>query len=249
MNCEQVEELLPLYVGRDLEAGRERLVTVHVESCAACFAAATEHRQTRELIQELVPPAFSDDVYAGIRQNVWRRIESESTSQSQWDVITGLFRPRLTWALAIVALIAVSALGIYLIAGRLSLPQRIAVRDLATHSNGPDKERSKDETKVPPITSNEPPGSRLADRRTTHRRIRRSVIADRADSVAVAQGAPSLTVDPPTGMDNSAQPDASSDNNSKNTLRMEMQTKNPNIRIIWFSQRDAKRVFPSPKGI
>lgn len=249
MNCNQVERLLPLYVSRDLEAGREHLLKVHLESCAACSGAAAEYRLTRELLQEFAPPALSEEVYAGIRQNVWRQIEAESRTRFHWEAVIELFRPRLAWALAAVVLITVSVLGIYLIASRLNVPQRIAVSDPATNSNSPDKGRSKDETKLPPVNSNETPGPRLADRRPTHRPTHRNISADRPDSVAVARSAESLTTDSQTGLDNSVQPDESSDNNSKNSLRMEIQTKNPNIRIIWFSPREAKRVSPNSKGI
>jgi hypothetical protein len=46
----------------------------HVRSPPANIA------RRRELLQEFAPPAYSEDVYAGIRQNVWRQIESESTT-------------------------------------------------------------------------------------------------------------------------------------------------------------------------
>ena len=100
MNCKQIDKLLPLYIGRDLDAQSERLVTMHVESCAACSAAAGEYRQTRELLQEFTPPPFGEDVYAGIRQNVWRQIEADSATVSMSELIAGWFRPRVIWAAA-----------------------------------------------------------------------------------------------------------------------------------------------------
>ena len=253
MNCKQIEKLLPLYAGRDLDAQSERLVTAHVESCAACRAAAAEYLQTRNLIQEFAPPAFSEDVYAGIRQNVWRQIETESTTRSWWEDMFALFHPRWTTAFATVVLIAVSALGIYFIANRLSRPNRTAETVPFVNPKAGDKEEpsgspTKDKTGVPPETSNETTRQRLAVRRPTQRRIHRDVIADRADSVVVAS-APSQTVYTPMDPDTPVQTDESSDNNSKNTLRMEIQTKNPNIRIIWFSQRETRRVSPTSKGI
>lgn len=35
----------------------------------------------------------------------------------------------------------------------------------------------------------------------------------------------------------------------KSPLRLEMQTKDPNIRIIWFTQSNSKPVLPNAKGI
>jgi hypothetical protein len=251
MNCKQIENLLPLYAGRDLDSRSERLITAHVESCTACATAAGEYQQTRDLLQEVAPLPFSDDVYAGMRQNVWRQIESESVTRSWWEEMFVLFHPRWTRAFATVVLIAVSAFGIYFIANRLSRPNRTAETVPFVNPKAQDKEEPsgspKDTTSVPPVTANETTRPRLAVRRPTHRRIHRDVIADRADSVVVAS-APSQTVDTPMDPNNSAQTDESSDN-SKNTLRMEIQTKNPNIRIIWFSHRETSRVSPTSKGI
>lgn len=253
MNCKQIENLLPLYVSRDLDTRSERLVTAHVESCAACSAAASEYQQTRDLLQEFPSPAFSEDVYAGIRQNVWRQIESESRTRSWWEDMFASFHPRLTMAFATVVLIAVSALGIYFLANRLSPPNQIAGTVPFVNPKARDKEQPPgshdNKTAVQPITSNETPEPRLAVRRPTHRRIHRDAIADRADSVVVAQSAPSLPVETSAALDNPAQSDTSADDNSGKTLRMEIQTKNPNIRIIWFLPRDPKRVSPKSKGI
>ena len=253
MNCKQVEELLPLLVSRDLEAGRERLVTAHVESCAACSVAAGEYRQSRQLLQEFVPPAFSDDVYAGIRQNVWRRIESESSRQSQWQVITSWFQPRLAWASATVVLFAASVFGIYLMANRSSVSPGAAATLPGMNRNAQDKEPSqllKDGARVPASTTNEiSKGQRLAGLRTTQRRIHRNGISVRAESVAVARSGPSLPVDTSSRVNTFPQSDADVNKNSENTLRMEIQTKNPNIRIIWFSQRERKPAAPNSKGI
>jgi hypothetical protein len=253
MNCKQIEKLLPLYVGRDLDTQSERLITAHVESCAACSAATGEYRQTRELLQEFAPSVFSEDVYAGIRENVWRQIESESAARSPWKSVLDLFRPRLAWALATVVLIAVSVLGIYLVSNRLSGPQPIAETAPGTNStaqdNKPPLPSPKEGTRVLPVTPGDTPGPRLADRRATHRRMHRNVVPESADSLAVAKSSPSQTAYTPIDPANSVQTDESSDNNSKSTLRLEIQTKNPNIRIIWFSQRETKRVSPTSKGI
>ena len=253
MNCKQVEKLLPLYVGHDLDTQSERSITAHLESCTACFAVTGEFRSSRELLQEFAPPAFSEDIYEGVRRNVWRQIEAESAARSPWEAVVDLFRPRLAWAFATVLLIAVSLLGIYLISNRLSGPQSIAEVAPGTNSNVPDNKSPLPSTekgsRVSSVTPGETPRPRLADRRATHRRTLRNVVPESQDSLAVAKHGPSPTVYTPVDPVNSAQTDESSDNDSKNTLRMEIQTKNPNIRIIWFSQRETKRVSPTSKGI
>ena len=251
MDCKQVEKMLPLYVGRDLDARSDRLVTAHVESCTACSDAAGEYRQTRELLQEFAPPAFSEGVYAAIRQNVWRQIESESSLRSRCAVVIDLFRPRLAWALAAVVLLAVSVFGIYLISNRPSVPERIAVAPPAPNPDaGAKASRSPEEAGlIPPVTPHEAPKELIAGRRTPPRGTRRNVITNRADAVVVARSIPSFTSDTSSGVSLSTQSDASSESNAEKPLRMEIQTRNPNIRIIWFSQREQKHASSNSKGI
>ena len=108
MNCKQVEKFLPLWAGGDLESTRERSLREHLASCKACAAAASEYHETRQWLEEFAAPAFSDDVYAEMRQNVWRRIEIEASGPSVSQVIAGWFQPRWVWAPAAVLLIAIA---------------------------------------------------------------------------------------------------------------------------------------------
>src|SRR6185369_14908609 len=76
MNCQQIDEWLPLYASRDLDERREHLVVAHLQTCASCAKAAAEYRETQDLMHGFGVPAVTDEVYAQIRQQVWRRIEA-----------------------------------------------------------------------------------------------------------------------------------------------------------------------------
>lgn len=253
MNCKQIENLLPLYVSRDLDAGRERLVAAHVQACNECHSAADEYRETRLLLQEFAPPAFSEDVYAEIRQNVWREIEAKSTSPSVSEVIAGWFRPRLTWAVATALLIAVSVLGIYLIGNRWTARQPVAVQGLQKNPT-----ESNQQAGAPPeavATSSPSPagegmnGPRQVGIRHPERRGDRRRAPDRADflwSAKTPDAQPVKVVSP--AINNSAESDSLPARDSGKALRMEIQTKDPNIRIIWFAQQDTKPTSPNLKG-
>jgi len=247
MNCKQVEKLLPLYVGRDLDARSERSVTTHVESCVACSAAATEFRQTRELLQEFAPPAFSEDVYTGIRQNVWRQIEAETTTVSLSELIAGWFRPRVIWAAASALLVCVLVLGIFLIGNRSRIQQTVAIDAPETNRNGSSNRIVAIPPREKPIPSPVAPrvevqGPRQVYRRHSEPKGDRNRAPDRLNTlVANAPDAlPDTSGSPRLGT--SSDPDPSPARDSVKTLRMEIQTKDPNIRIIWFAQRDTKPV-------
>src|SRR5688572_19327466 len=115
MNCNHVLELLPLYVGGDLEEKRAKLITAHVQACAVCAGSADEYRETRQLVQQFAPPQFSEAVYTVIRQSVLREVGRESISPTLPQLVASWFRMRLTWAVAPALLIAVSVLAFYFI--------------------------------------------------------------------------------------------------------------------------------------
>jgi putative zinc finger protein len=246
MNCQQVEKLLPLFGGRDLNERKERAVAEHLETCGECAGAATEYAETRQLLQEFAPPAFSDEVYAGIRQNVLRQIETESSDPSLLQLIAGWFRPRFVWAAASVVLIAITALGVYFIANRSTQPQPLA-GNAPKASPSPENEQLDGSDKLATASPIPAKGRnherRQANDRQAQRRLHRNWALDRANRLAVnSPDAKSKKVEPPAtvGVVTAV---------SEKTLRMEIQTKNPNIRIIWFSQRESKPISPHSKGI
>jgi len=247
MNCQQAEKLLPLYVGRDLEENRARLVDAHLQSCATCAAAAAEYRETRQWLQEFAPPEFTEDSFAEMRRNVWRQIETESDAPTLGAVIAGWLQPRLVRAAAIALLITVSALGIYFIANR------------RTEAPLADKSTAVNRNTDPQAKDRESPRLRLASKGASEirgrepksrpqQRIHRKVVTDQRNSLAVnAPGNASNSRAPFTA--NTADSGAAFKNDSASTLRLEIQTKNPNIRIIWFAPRDSKQLSSNSKGI
>ncbi len=247
MNCQQVEKLLPLYVSRDLKERRERLIDAHLQSCATCAAATVEYRETRQLLQEVASPEFSEDSFAEIRRNVWRQIETEPDAPTLGGLIAGWLRPRLVWAAAIALLITVSAVGIYFIAKRGTTQPSVADKPTPVNRN-PGNEPKDKESPAPRLASkgagdiHPEPGSRPPQQ--THRKV----VTDRLNSVAVnAPGNASNSTPPLTA--NTTESAAPFKEDTTKTLRLEIQTKNPNIRIIWFAPRDSKQLSPNSKGI
>jgi hypothetical protein len=248
MNCTRVEKLLPLYAGHDLDERREHLVATHLQSCTACTRAVVDYREAREFVRGLTPPAVSDDVYSEIRNNVWRRIEAEGRP-SLFQSMAAWFRPQFVWATAAAALfITVSALGIYLVAKRSSIrPEAIAnkPKEVIQQKTDPDERRASG----PLNPQEEIPQPRQAGVPKRQGKPDHLRAPDRANSFVVSppdtQIVRTQSSSPIIGKDDSdfAVP------NSEKSLRMEIQTKNPNIRIIWFAQQDPKPAAGHAKGI
>jgi hypothetical protein len=243
MNCTQVKELLPLYAGHDLANNREHLVTAHLQTCAACSLASAAYRDARELMHGFAPPVFGDEVYAEIRQNVWKQIERVPRTRSRFESIAIWFQPRLAWAAAVVLLISVSVAGWYLITKQFAVRSTVVI-------NGPKPEiQPQQEMRAdhPVNPGGKPLKQRQADIPRRQRKLDRMVAPDRSDSVVA------YSPDAQVNQIQSSAPVIGTDNldlgaRGEKTLRMEIQTKNPNIRIIWFAPSEPKPVTPS-KGI
>lgn len=240
MNCKQIQELLPLYVGRDLEEKRERLVTTHLESCAACAAEAAEYRESRQLLQEFAPPIFSETAYAHMRRSVLRDIEPSGPTVA--EAIANLFRPRLAWAMATVALIAFALFGLYFMTSRQSGPNSMANKPAAAGQTSPDESP---ENKSAALPSRSDQTDHTAGNQPRPRRNYGKAITS-APTVAVnaVKQAP-LERNVSATAENSIRPETLPTRDDVKIIRVEMQTKDPNIRIIWFSQQNSKPITNS----
>ena len=223
MNCQQTEKLLPSYAGGDLDEKRAGLVMAHLQSCANCADATDEYRETRQLVQHFAPPLFNEDVYAGIRRRVLREIETEAAASPAFsEIFAGLFRPSLRWAY-VAALLAVSVFAIYFIASRQNDQHQFARNNPTVNKPAP-TEPSKGRSKPASTATNSPPLDESSNK-PLPKHIRPS---RRTPTTAEVSSNSNLT--------ESAVVPAVDSAVSEKTLRMEIQTKDPNIRIIWFSQ-------------
>jgi hypothetical protein len=239
MNCKNVQELLPLYVGADLEERHEKLVTAHVQSCAECATSADEYRKTLRLMEQYAPPFFGEAVYSGIRQRVLSEIQRESTAPALPQLVASFFRPRIAWAFATALLLAASVLAYYFI-GNYTQEQRNeqqmvgnpgAQNDRSTIALAPNVVY----TPVAPPALNPPRSPLNLTVKNRHPKTKRS---------AAVTLAPQSPVQPEPFL-------SSTSATSQRTLRVEMQTKDQNIRIIWFFTPNTNEGFPkeSSKGI
>ena len=255
MNCKQVEELMPLYVGHDLEDESTGRIAAHLQTCTACAGSAREYEQANQLLQQFEPPQFSDAAYAAVRHSVLREIEKESRALTLRELLLRPFQPRFMWAVSTAVLLVVCAFAYYFIANRTSGTQnKPQVADLPGNAGGS------------PALATSSPNSQLnlpIQGETAGGRDLRAVAAvPDSPKLGTSSRKPRLNMkthiawrsrkgsEPPAFP--SVEPDALNTSvTSDKSLRLEMQTKDPNIRIIWFSHPSANEGSPneSSKGI
>jgi len=241
MNCRQIEKYLPLYAGHDLSGSREQLIAAHLQSCGACTEALADFQNAREIMQTFAVPSFSDEVYADIRKSVWRQIESESRP-TLFAAVAAWFQPRLAWTVAAAMLVTLSVVSVYVLAQKFTVrPKVIAgVSNLGLPSQ-PDSGENSGSNSPKPERRRRP---RQADVPNRQQRPVRTEAPDR--SIAARAYSPDVQVPKVE----SSSPIIGADNVDlgSGSVRMELQTKDPNIRIIWFTQGASKPVAHS-KGI
>ena len=257
MNCKQVEELLPLYAGRELDEKRATLVTEHVQTCVDCARVANEYRESIQLTKQFTAPVFSEAVYAGIRQRVLREIETEAMPTAWSQTIASLFRPRLRWAIAGALLIAISLFAFYFILNSPNDGPQLADKPPAKvqpgtkepSNSGPQDDKQADHS---PLVNAGEKEQQLAGVPRSQRKRSRDTLADRMNTVGAksrdaTSTANNVSPQPSNLPEQMLFPPRDSAALGK-VLRVEIQTQNPNIRIIWFAQQETKPIIPSSKG-
>ena len=239
MNCKSVEPLLSLYVGRDLEEERSRLVAAHLQSCTECALVADEYAGVSQLLQRYEPPNFSDEIYAGIRKQVFNEIEREfHTPVSQ--LFLALVQPRMRWITAAL-LLAISLTVLYF--SRTRLPQR-PNQQVAVPTGEPNQAVRRADVRSE--NGSEAAGSSSLSNKGHDRTAitRRPITGKRKVNVGVVVTNLSRQLAETTKVEASTNDpviqrdvDVSQPSSAPAPLRVEMQTSDRNIRIIWLSNQ------------
>jgi putative zinc finger protein len=241
MQCTHVEKLIPLFAGDDLPAREADALRRHLESCEKCRRLAAEFEESRDWLRGFAAPQIDEAMLDGVRDSVLRdigRIENRAR-WLQW--INPGWNLRFAFAASLALLLASALLGL------------VINRRQSPHDPKPDRAESwkggGDQVKLPPgktLNGQANDDQQAAPRKIDRRKFRREPIKRgpgespqaeermvEPDLVTQNTGAVGPIIDPSTAPDPAgADPDANQD-----TLRIEIQTADPNIRIIWFAPK------------
>jgi hypothetical protein len=258
MNCKNVEPLLSLYVGCDLEEEHSRLVAAHLQSCTKCTLAADEYAGARQLLQGYEPPFFSDEIYAGIREQVLNKIERESDAPARPGIFSQLFlalvQPRMRWVTAAL-LLAISVTALYL--SRNPLRQLPNDQQVAVRTREPNQADSRADVRSEKSNASAGSSSFSNEGQVCMATMRSPITRKREATPGVVATNRSRELDKTTKVDSSTNDrvvqrvvGVSQPSSAPAPLRVEMQTSDRNIRIIWLSgQRPSAGGRDGSKGI
>jgi hypothetical protein len=230
LNCKRMTGMMSLYVADDFSSATQREASLHLATCDACRRLAEEFSATSALLtQACPPPEFDAEFYTGIRSAVLSEITHERVSQSS---LLGSFWGRLSgrrWVYATTLAIAFVAFGVVLQYHRATreAPPAFAFTPPVT-GQPPTKE-----------TNSLPPQSpRKAHRATSPQREQRDMVY----VARIPHDSPRQIVT--TRKPNAARESASSPSGpapASEISQIEIQTADPNIRIIWLAPRDSRK--------
>jgi hypothetical protein len=240
MLCTHAEKLIPLFAGDDLPAREADALRRHLESCENCRRLAAEFEESRDWLRGFAAPQFDEVVLDGMRDSVLRdigRIENRA-QWLQW-IVPGW---NLRFAASMAMLLLIVFVATHAHRGRRT---RIAPgKDdvVKTNQGGDQKDSTNGARRNDKVNPSPVPVQRLPLNRT--RRIigtpgvKQIQLPDLA-AVNAPIVPPAINIglvfDPPPGV-GMAMDDAIF---NREMTRIEFQTADPNIRIIWLAPKES----------
>ncbi|MBS1786200.1 MAG: zf-HC2 domain-containing protein [Acidobacteria bacterium] len=246
MRCEHVETLIPLYVGGDLEPHEADSLRQHLISCAHCRQLHEEFQASHSWLTGFAVPAFDEASFAKLRASVLKEIgrQEKRGSWSGWiDWLLPKWSPRLMLATAAVALAVTTGLVAAVYRQQVA-PARAVGETIA------------DAGQIKPATGTEhtnPLPQELNRVATAPRSVPRSKHVKAATPLlppeALGNGGSLNPLEPPVipEEESATESVAQVEPEPKEMLRIELQTADPNIRIIWLTPKPDSPSNPKTK--
>ncbi|SRR6266404_911925 len=237
MNCRRVEKLIPLYVEGDLESHSRERISSHLEWCGRCNWLADEFRESQSWLRSSETPAFDEPFFADLKRDVLKRVSSTGARPSLIASLAQHWNRRQMLALcaAVTVVFGMLVMYIYQTRANSALDMHEAVKQ--TQNNDSDS--------LPPdlnAVTQQAPGAALEGK---HRLTKYRSQAGQGSGGLLSRRTfePSLfhktPGNAPEGV--SSIPDASLvSGESREMLRIEIQTSDPAIRIIWFASKETE---------
>jgi hypothetical protein len=241
MLCAHAEKLIPLFVSADLPAQEADALRLHLESCANCRLLAAEFEESRDWLRGFDEPQFDEATLDGMRDSVLRNIEriENRSRRLQW-VITG----RPGWNLQFMASMSMLLLIVFIAAYAYRVRRPRPVPDkkdfvITIPSHGENNERV-NPSPVPAHRSSRKRARRIIE----NPGVKPIQPPDRVIAHMSLSSSP-INIEPVFGPPGG---DAAKDDEmfNREMTRIEFQTADPNIRIIWLTPKDSNSSSTKP---
>jgi putative zinc finger protein len=244
MNCRRIEELIPLYVEGDLGEHGASEMRSHIESCEACRGLVSEYEASQAWLRAAEPPDFDEAFVDTIRAGVMRELAARETAPPFAERLWQWLAPRRLVAATAALLLIFAAILLFVLVNRSRISQPEGQK--ATTQPQPAVENRKE------IVNPTPDGKQATNQsgpRTPHFGAALRVRHTKRDAGRAAKPQEHLIAQqPPDALPAAPKLDGNDASQSADRLRIEIQTADPNIRIIWFAPKPTDAERPNPMG-
>jgi anti-sigma factor RsiW len=238
MNCTRIEELIPLYVGCDVDRRLSREVQSHLKTCGGCAKLAAEYEASRNWLSG-APPEFDEALLADVKRGIMRELENAKPQAGLFALMSEtvartLLRPAVVAGLLLVVF---GTLTFWLYAERQgSRPTQAVV----TEDKGASERIARDS-----LGGATPSAKKQPQRTGVNHHTRAAGVSSnrRQRSIGVTE---EQTITQIAEAKNEAQSPSAVAVDSDGMLRIEIQTVDPNIRIIWFAPKEIDNQQTNP---
>lgn len=246
MNCRRVEKLIPLYVEGDLASGVADRLTSHLEWCGRCNWLADEYKESQDWLRAGEQPEFDSAFLDNFKAGVLSRIGKSSTRSSLLGSLMQQWGRR--------QVLALSAALLLLIFGAVVLyvyQLRIAGNPATLQAVGetPNPETGGPDNRIASPVATPATAAGVSKPKNVKREIRfkspdRNRIAARQRFQRTLLSPPDQIIESATAL--AEPPSVGVDDDPPGMLRIEIQTGDPNIRIIWFAPKEVESLQTNP---
>jgi hypothetical protein len=150
MNCRRIEELMPLFVEGDLDAEAMQNVSIHLSACAACSQMVSEFSASQAWLRTYEVPEFDNAFFRDLQQSVMREIEQKQSRPSWLQRLQERWQQNLAYAMALVMLILVGAFVFTMYKGKTKVePQDRVISTTGEPQDKPSREEKQPEKRTP----------------------------------------------------------------------------------------------------
>jgi hypothetical protein len=245
MNCRRIEELIPLFIEGDLTAEDQQVVSLHVSDCKECSALLDGYGESQNWLRSQTTPEFGDAFYKELQHSVMREINQSRPPSSFFHQLKAGLRLQPRWAMAILLLILGGAFAFYLYSGGVSKgpdanrivqttqpkvePKRQEPQELQPKPQDERKKSLKD------LQAVRQPRERFQFKR--QRNLKYDLPPVRHDQTNATEVVAQDNLDKGDEKNPINTGETGDANALEEMTRMEFQTADPNIRIIWFAPK------------
>ncbi|HZS05036.1 MAG TPA: zf-HC2 domain-containing protein [Blastocatellia bacterium] len=271
MNCQKYEQLIALYVEGDLAERESAKVASHLTLCEPCHQFADDLRESQHALRAARADEFSEAMLADLRRSVMSEITLRPAANGFWSQFFRPLRWQYATLVAVLVLLAGSGAWLYFKPNGTSPPiAKRRPERTGGNSGGKAQQEPLPQNDTARVNSAPRHRSRSAAPKRKAEAVP-DLIASSGEQPVPAPALPPAVPVTELGVDQSslvkgltmlqseplAGPDTENDSqlpsdvapvatkaappSDDNKVRMEIQTRDPNVRIIWFVNREPRR--------